>query len=283
MISRPVFITLLIALNTVPLYGVFQWGWKSFDLIFLYWIENLIIGFFMILRILIRRYSHPIELIMPLFLVPFFTLHYGIFCLVHGSIIINLFGKGLPGEFAGMDIPEIILPFIQSQHLFWPIVALFIYQLVDWLRDSNERGLGRDGIKELTTAPYHRIMVLHVTIIASGFALGTLNEPLSGILLLIAFKTGIDIYHSNKAEKVAITTESNALDKKTKNKIKSFLDNPVIKVNGKEIRYNSFEELKTSKYYTLMQTMMRILGNANKMQEIESYIEQQTRKRNELP
>lgn len=32
-----------------------------------------------------------------------------------------------------------------------------------------------------------------------------------------------------------------------------------------------------------MQTMMRILGNANKMQEIESYIEQQTRKRNELP
>ncbi|MGD9385412.1 MAG: DUF6498-containing protein, partial [Thioalkalispiraceae bacterium] len=66
--SKPVFLALLVLLNTIPVYGVFQWGWKSFDLIFLYWLENLIIGGFMILRMLVRPYAHAVELAMPIFL-----------------------------------------------------------------------------------------------------------------------------------------------------------------------------------------------------------------------
>ena len=37
-------ILFLIAANLVPLYGVFQWGWKVGDILILYWIENVIIG-----------------------------------------------------------------------------------------------------------------------------------------------------------------------------------------------------------------------------------------------
>ena len=37
--KNAVFLALLIVLNLVPVYGVFYWDWKSFDLIFLYWLE----------------------------------------------------------------------------------------------------------------------------------------------------------------------------------------------------------------------------------------------------
>lgn len=279
-IPKPLFIILLLLLNAVPIYGVAQWGWKSFDLIFLYWLENLIIGAFMILRILARRYSHPVELAFPLFLAPFFTFHFGMFCYVHGMFVIGLFGKGLTGELAGMDIPEIILPLIQSRHLFWPVMALFTLQLFDWLRDINERGFGSDGVKDITTAPYRRIMVLHITILSSGFALTTLNEPLIGLLLLIAFKTGMDIYHWNKDEKAVIINKSPVITKNIKNKIDTFLDDPKIIVNGKEIRYNSYEELKASKHYNFMTAIMRMLGGSNNVKEMEKYIEQQAKQRN---
>ena len=279
-IPKPLFIILLLLLNAVPIYGVAQWGWKSFDLIFLYWLENLIIGAFMILRILARRYNHPVELAFPLFLAPFFAFHFGMFCYVHGMFVIGLFGKGLTGELAGMDIPEIILPLIQSRHLFWPVMALFTLQLFDWLRDINERGFGSDGVKDITTAPYRRIMVLHITILGSGFALTTLNEPLIGLLLLIAFKTGMDIYHWNKDEKAVIINKSPVITKNIKNKIDTFLDDPKIIVNGKEIHYNSYEELKASKHYNFMTAIMRMLGGSNNVKEMEKYIEQQAKQRN---
>lgn len=280
-ISKPLFITLLILFNAVPVFGVFQWGWQSFDLIFLYWLENLIIGAFMIFRIVARRYSHPIEAAFPLLLAPFFTFHYGMFCYVHGQFVISLFGKGLGAGLDGMQIPQIIIPLIETRHLLWPVVALFAFQLLDWIRDSSERGFGSDSIKELTTAPYRRIVILHITIIASGFALGALNEPLAGLLLLIIFKTGMDIYHWDKDEKSASTGKPAVINEKMRKKVDALIDDPRITINGKEIHYQSFEEFRNSKHYRMMQAIIRMLGGGNKLRELEEYVEQRIQQRNQ--
>ena len=277
-VSKPIFIILLVLLNAMPVYGVLEWGWESFDLIFLYWLENLIIGAFMILRMVIRPYSHAVEIAFPLFLVPFFTFHYGMFCFVHGSFVVSLFGKGLQPELAGMDLPEIILPLIESRHLFWPFMGLLAFQLLDWVRDVSERGLGSDGIKQLTVAPYRRVIVLHITIIASGFALGSLHEPLLGLLLLIAFKTGMDIYHWNKDEQMVAQTDVPVIDEKIKRKVDAFLDDPKITINGKVTHYNNFDELKASRHYGLLKGVLSMVGGNKQLEAIETYIEQQDRK-----
>ncbi len=277
-VSKPVFVILLLLLNAIPIYGVFQWGWKSFDLIFLYWLENLIIGAIMILRMVVRPYSHMAEFTLPVFLVPFFTVHYGMFCFGHGKFVIQLFGKSLQPELAGMDVPEIILPLIEARHLFWPLMALLAYQLLDWGRDVSERGLGSDGIRQLTIAPYRRVIVLHITIIASGFALGSLNEPLVGLLLLIAFKTGMDIYHWNKDEQTAAKEEAPVIDEKTKRKVDAFLDDPKITINGKETRYNSFEELKNSPQYVKLKAILSMTVGNQQIKAIEAYVEQRHKK-----
>jgi hypothetical protein len=144
----------------------------------------------------------------------------------------------------------------------------------------SERGLGSDGIKQLTTAPYRRIIILHITIIASGFAMVALNEPLAGLLLLIVFKTGMDIYHWNKDEKAVAKNETPVIDEKVKRKVDAFLDDPKITINGKETRYNSFEELKNSRHYGLMKAVIRMLAGNQQIEAIEAYVEQQERERN---
>ena len=280
-ISKPLFITLLVLLNAVPLYGVFYWDWQSFDLIFLYWLENLIIGAFMIFRIVARRYSHPIEAAFPLFLAPFFTFHYGMFCYVHGQFVISLFGKDLGAGLDGMQIPQIILPLIETRHLFWPVLALFAFQLIDWIRDTSVRGFGSDSIKDLTTAPYRRIVILHITIIASGFALGALNEPLAGLLLLIVFKTGMDIYHWDKDEKSVVKDKSLAINEKMRKKVDALIDDPKITINGKEIHYQNFEEFRNSKHYRMMLAIMRMFGAGKNLRELEEYVEQRIQQRNQ--
>lgn len=192
------FLASLLLLNLVPVYGVFHWGWKSFDLIFLYWIENLIIGAFTVLKIVVRPYQSLPQTIATLFPAVFFSFHYGIFCLAHGSFVILLFGNNLQHKSEFGEVLNSILPIINERQLGWAVVALATYQLLDWLRDIKARGPGAEKPEIVMMSPYKRIMVLHIAIIGSGFLLSELNEPVAGLLLLIALKIATDIYQWRK-------------------------------------------------------------------------------------
>ena len=48
-------------------------------------------------------------------------------------------------------------------------------------------------LKELMGAPYGRIMILHVTLIASGFLVQALGSPVAGALLLVGLKLAYDL------------------------------------------------------------------------------------------
>jgi hypothetical protein len=48
-------------------------------------------------------------------------------------------------------------------------------------------------LKDLMGAPYGRIVILHVTLIASGFLVQALKAPVVGALLLIGLKLAYDL------------------------------------------------------------------------------------------
>lgn len=73
----------LIAVNTVPLVGVLLFDWRLFSIVFLYWIENGIVGFFNVLKISWSRKpissesgftinGRPVGRAGKLFIIPFF-------------------------------------------------------------------------------------------------------------------------------------------------------------------------------------------------------------------
>ena len=268
-------IAILIALNALPIYGVINWGWQSFDLIFLYWLENLIIGVFTVLRMLVRPYRHGVDLVLPLFFVPFFTMHYGMFCLVHGIFVFALFG---PDGFATSGLTDPLLniwPVLHHNNLFWAASSLLLLQLFDWLRDVRLHGLGFNSGRDLMVAPYRRIMVLHIALLASGFALGALHEPVAGLLLLVVLKTAFDIYHWKKDEAAEAGERKGVVDftNAQLKELQAKFAEPEIEINGSKVRFNSFQEMKDSKHFRLMSSLMRFGGGSKNYRLLETFLD----------
>jgi hypothetical protein len=182
----------LVAANLVPLAGVLFLDWSVFALMALFWMENVVIGVFFILRMIC---AHPDDLDgwgWKLFLVPFFCFHYGIFTAVHGGFVFALFG----GADYGFEMPPLksALRAAQEQLLWLPLAALVASHLFSFGWNYLYRGEFRTvNALRLMLAPYARVVVLHLALIVGGFGLMALGSPLWALLLLLALKIGLDM------------------------------------------------------------------------------------------
>ncbi len=258
---------IICGLNLLPLCGVFLWDWQSFDLIFLYWMENVVIGAVMILRMVVRRYESPFELAFPLFLAPFFAFHYGMFCWGHGTFVVSLFGE-FPDR---MELVPAALEVLAEPTMLAALASLVFLQLFDWQKDFAKHGFGTDSVKDVMVAPYRRIVVLHITILASGFLLGVLEEPLAGLVLLVALKTIFDLWHFEH-DRQAAEEEAFELSPKDLEKMNAMYAEPKVTVNGEERRFASFAELARSKELKMALGIMRLVGGKKEIKVIETYL-----------
>jgi len=106
----------LVAANLVPLAGVLFFGWSVFATLLLFWVENVIVGGFNVLRMLWAQPDNPLIWVAKAGTIPFFIFHYGMFTTVHGVFVLTLFGgvnqRGFPG-------PSTFLHAVQAAGI-WP-------------------------------------------------------------------------------------------------------------------------------------------------------------------
>lgn len=128
----------LIGANLIPLVGVLFWGWSTFEVVALYWLENVIIGVINVLKMITcspdpglmrsmmeKKIAEKEQLSIKeqtqvdqarqvfdklggnagalnhgikFFLIPFFAVHYGFFCFGHGMFVFLLLGGDGLGE-----------------------------------------------------------------------------------------------------------------------------------------------------------------------------------------
>jgi len=182
----------LILANLVPLYGVFAWGWAVFPILFLFWFENIVIGFFNAARMLTARPAEPVLWAGKLFLVAFFCVHYGMFTAVHGSFVLSLFGD--TSNAGALPDVALVTDVIAREQLLLPVLALVASHGYSFAVNFVLRGEYREASpKQLMARPYGRIVLLHVTILAGGALLTALDAPLAGLVLLIALKIAMDL------------------------------------------------------------------------------------------
>lgn len=266
-------LALLVALNLVPLIGVLNWGWKSFDLIFLYWMENVVIGGFTVARMVIRPYRHPLDFAFLLFIAPFFCVHYGMFCWGHGTFVVSLFGSR---DAFDEGLLSATLAVLSAPHMLAALAALTLIQAVDWARDVRQRGIGADGIKTLMVKPYRRIVILHITIIAAGFALAALDEPTAGLMILVLVKTATDVWHWKIDSAADAEGRADADELLTPERLAELAEKypePKVTVNGRELNFSSFSEMKSSNEFRLAQSIMRLLGTGSELKLLSAYLE----------
>lgn len=197
---RRISLVALLVVNAIPLLGVLFFGWDVAALMVLYWSENLVIGFYTLLKMLL---TSPVG---GLFSGLFFLIHYGGFCGVHGLFIVVLLLDGDFEPFPGdpwplfLVFPQIL--FNVSRHVLafappawlWALAALFASHglsfAVNFLFGPERH---RSTLGALMGAPYGRIMVLHIAILLGGFATMALGQPLFMLVVLVLLKTGMDV------------------------------------------------------------------------------------------
>jgi len=218
----------LIAVNVIPAVGVLFFDWDAFNVVFLFWLENLVIGFFAVLKMVtanpgkmsMREMGGLFASIIPntkfsqhldrlpddvdvslgpvssraslFFLVPFFCVHYGIFMLGHGFFIVFLLGDGEAGFREGGFVGILTSSW---HHWMWVALAgLALEHGREFLVDYLGRGKNKQtaAIFQMFT-PYGRIVLMHLVIIAGAFLVVSLGLPRLIAVLLIVVKTLMEL------------------------------------------------------------------------------------------
>jgi hypothetical protein len=193
---------LLIVTNLIPVYGVFFLDWTTYEIIFLYWLENGIIGFFNIIKMyyakgetkysnsLVRpymKYSTNPNVVKYLhheekkgeYLIPFFLVHYGGFFIIHGAFLFLGFGNKM-SFFMDRDVTSLIV-FLTS------LVSVYIFSLVfDYFGKKQYEFVTK---KSLFWSPYLRVVAIHL-IIMLGY--GFVGEK-KLIVFFVIFKIVADL------------------------------------------------------------------------------------------
>jgi hypothetical protein len=183
----------LIAANIFPVIGVIFLGWNVFLLLFLFWMENVVVGFYTVLKMLFSSTANFTGVAAKVTAIPFFCVHYGIFTAVHGMFVFVVFGSGMIDDSSlpeGLTVWQTVM---SSQVAIGGLILLishgfsFFYNYIGGGEYKNSK------IGELMAQPYGRVVILHLTIIFGGFLMMLLGSPVAGLLFLIVLKTAIDL------------------------------------------------------------------------------------------
>lgn len=183
----------LIAANLIPVYGVLILGWKVFPVILLFWFENVIIGLLNALKMLFASTGRPADWIGKVILIPFFCVHYGMFTFIHGIFVLVLFGGMIHGG-DPLPTPETLLEAIRAEHIGWGVLALGLSHIVSFLTNYIGKGEYKQAsASSLMQQPYGRVVVMHLTLLGSGYLLTALHDPTFGLLILVGLKIILDL------------------------------------------------------------------------------------------
>jgi len=197
----------LLAANTLPLFGVLFLDWDAFAMVLLYWAENVILGFYNIVKMILVKSPHPAGHLGKLFMIPFFLIHYGGFTAGHGLFVMVLFGRTISGGILPQQSWPCFLVFIQllfhvigevigmiPLNMVYAIAGLFISHGISFGYNFLYRGeYIKTNLRTLMSEPYGRIVILHIAILFGGFLSKTLGSPVGILVLLVGLKTFIDV------------------------------------------------------------------------------------------
>lgn len=211
-LGRPSGQVLLLS-NLALAVAVVALGWSVLDVVFLYWVENVVIGVINVLRMAIsspdaspppdrvsiqgQRFPQPPQHVSharrayhasKLGLIPFFAIHYGGFCLAHGAFVIGLLGAD-GASLSLATVRELLTP-----SLALGVGLLAVSHLYSFLSNFVLGGeYRRTNAAALMMRPYGRIVALHVTILLGALLVELAGSNLGLLVVLVVAKTVADL------------------------------------------------------------------------------------------
>jgi hypothetical protein len=189
----------LVLVNLIPLYQVVFRGASVFAVVLLFTLENMVIGFFNVLKM--RRAEGDAKAGQ----IAAFVFIYGAFTLGHLAFVFMLFGLDTltdfnldwpPGFFWGVSvvIAGMLDPFTAGEIKLWfPLLGLFVSHGLSYrINFIGRREFEQRTVESLVFRPFQRVFVLHVTVLLGGLAVTLTGTHVSALILLVLLKIGVD-------------------------------------------------------------------------------------------
>ena len=200
----------LVLANLTPAAGVMFFGWDARYLLLLYWLENLVVGGWTLVRMLHTGSWRALPQ------AAFFSFHYSFFCAGHGMFIIALAAGSVEAD-AVADSGEDGFPLLIPLHLLAGCLAwvktevpgllglpLLAFVISHGVSAAYHHFIGREDAArdagDIMFDPYRRIVALHIAIVLGAVVIleTGAGDAAPALMLLVAIKTAFDV-HQHRA------------------------------------------------------------------------------------
>lgn len=175
----------IVAGNLITILLAVLFGYGLGEMVWLYWMESVIIGIFTVFRLITTGIRSKGLLIFPvIFFACFFIVHYGMFHLVYLVFL--------------LASPVFSISWVDILYVILGGFVLFISHGISFYSNvivQKEKALVKNIVKTIFMIPYTRIVPMHLTIMASGFVMLTtdLRDNILLLLLFMGLKTFADV------------------------------------------------------------------------------------------
>ena len=262
--------------NLGPLLGVLLGNWTPFEVVFIYWFENFIIGLFVIARMIYKPQGGLAFAIGGAILSLFFLLHYGFFCWGQGWFIFTLLGDAVP-QFNNQAVFSSAIEYVFSDSLRWVGLSMLLAHLIRYIQDYMAENI--DSARSEMRKPYRRLIVLHIVILVGGtFAFYMPSGAFAIMLMLIVFKIFSDMKSDQfeREEQMNKQGSMHMVDQIIAQLEDEGLNNNAqasMSINGKTMNFASYTELRDSVKFQQMKTMARWFMSKRDIERLEEALE----------
>ena len=201
----------LICANLLPLFGALFLKWDIQVIMLIYWMENLVVGFYNAIKMAwCNRGTEPSGIGGKIFIICFFSFHFGMFCMVHGVFVLVMTNFDadipfspeqydfLPGPLMILSLPISLLSTIWEAHglaVAVPTLGMLISHGVSFFENFlGKREYEERDVSAQMFMPYGRIVVMHIAILAAGVPVMLFGSPIVLLAILVVMKIGFDYY-----------------------------------------------------------------------------------------
>lgn len=170
--KQKVLLPVILISNLMPLYGVIQYGWTIFTVVYIYWFELLIVSFFQFLKILLAEGNNKISIFTKFFIaIRFLLLRIGIFIFYLIFIVVFL---GILPNVNNKDNENLIQMsnaiFLQSDFFRFTILSFIFYNFLDFLFSFIINNQYKTALpNNFNIFLDIRIIVVHIVVILGTF------------------------------------------------------------------------------------------------------------------
>jgi hypothetical protein len=191
----------LVVSNLIPLFGALLLGWSLFSIFFIFWLENVVIGIFNVLRMAVTPAGNSFPPNNKAAIIISFVLLYGLAVFVHGAFVVGLFGGPVLKQDPGVVGEHVSFMSFMIRRMFpvgvlVALIGLVIGHAVSYFSDFiGRREYRNTNLDALMGQPFGRVALVHVPLFCTGVLLfkWSMAAPSFGLAVLVILKSAVDL------------------------------------------------------------------------------------------